>query len=48
LQIAVLFKPLPGFDDLKRICAGREHLAEQRVWVQGNRRDQTIELIGPQ
>jgi len=35
---------LRSFDDLKRIGRSHEHLAEQRIGIKRNRRNQTLKL----
>jgi hypothetical protein len=45
LEVAVLPEPLLRLHDLQRIRARGQHLAEQRVGVQRNRRDQVIQLV---
>ncbi len=45
LKLAVLAHPLMCLNDLQRIRAGGQHLAEQRVRVQRDRRDQVIQLV---
>ena len=47
-QVPALLKPLLGFDDLERIGAGGQHLAEQLVRVEGDGRYQIIQLFGRQ
>ncbi len=45
LQSLVLPEPLLELDDLERVGRGHERLREQRVGVQGDGRDQRVELV---
>jgi hypothetical protein len=45
LDVAVLPEPLLRRHNLQRIGACGQHLAEQRIRVQRNRRDQIIQLV---
>jgi hypothetical protein len=47
-QLAILLKPLVGLDDLQRIGHSHQHLAEQRIRVKGDWRDQAFQLRGRQ
>ena len=45
LQVLVLREPLLELHDLERIGGRDEHLGQERVGVEGDRRDQRLELI---
>jgi hypothetical protein len=48
LQVAVLLEPLLGLDDLERISAGGQYLSEERIGIEGDGRDQVVDLLGRQ
>ena len=45
LKVSVLLEPLLRLGDLQWIRARRQHLAEQRIRIQGHRRHQIIQLL---
>src|SRR6185437_9463378 len=45
LQILVVLDEAVGFHDLERIGRSRQHVGEQRVGIERNRRDQRFELF---
>jgi len=44
-QLLVLRQPLVKLDDFERIGGCREHLGEQRIGIECDRRNQTVQLI---